>query len=624
MLARFGLLAPVVAALACRAPPSSPPREPDPVVEQKDDPSAAPVPRARLEIRFDYRFDDGYFSDHPERRRTLEAAAAIWSDLLEVDFPEVPAEHVPRLSVRDDGHHYRGTVAETRGGTPCERWTGPTATAEGATPSDYPDAGLGDHAYCRNPDHRLAPYCYTADGVGDYCSIPGLGSDSSPSLDAANVEPDAVDDIIVFVYARGGMDYPAIAGPRYSLPEGGDGLPDALAERYHGEVFRPWEGFFSVNTRYRQPFFFDQTPETVDDIPVGHADFLSVALHELGHVLGIVGGAEPFQRHVRDGSFHGPATTAINGGEPLPLHQASGLDAGHIHASHGRGRLRPSIEADLMSLAQLRWYRQYPSRLDAAILEDLGYVINEEAMATLHPPGAKSSSPYRDPTDDPRRAPDAWTLDAGAPIGFWAFDDPAHLNGAIQGSPTLYQPPEFGLVRDTVIDGGIRVPSEGLLYVEHDRTTGNCAGDSLNCWSLVLDVRIDSLARRYALFNAHPANDDPADGWIVGGRVGGEGFSTEAVIEPGVWHRITVTVDLERAAVRYYVDGKLAHSEPAVPVIDGSMALRVGTNFDYFVLFADHLDRTSAIDVRQAVLYDRPLTAEQAAALGTAEDHRPR
>src|SRR5947209_4062616 len=51
---------------------------------------AMPLDAAAVAIRFDYRFDEGHFSNHPERKRTLELAAQIWGELLPERWERIP------------------------------------------------------------------------------------------------------------------------------------------------------------------------------------------------------------------------------------------------------------------------------------------------------------------------------------------------------------------------------------------------------------------------------------------------------------------------------------------------------------------------------------------------------
>src|ERR1700687_3961360 len=57
----------------------------------------APRDASAVTIRFDYRFDDGYFSQHPERRKTLELAAEIWAELLPDRFERIAPGTVIRF-----------------------------------------------------------------------------------------------------------------------------------------------------------------------------------------------------------------------------------------------------------------------------------------------------------------------------------------------------------------------------------------------------------------------------------------------------------------------------------------------------------------------------------------------
>ncbi len=70
---------------------------------------------------------------------------------------------------------YRGHVSNTEGGLTCQKWTSQSPNNHTYTPANYPNDGLGDHNYCRNPgggEPRV--WCYTTDSITkwDYCNIP--------------------------------------------------------------------------------------------------------------------------------------------------------------------------------------------------------------------------------------------------------------------------------------------------------------------------------------------------------------------------------------------------------------------------------------------------------------------
>ncbi|XP_007457640.1 PREDICTED: plasminogen-like isoform X5 [Lipotes vexillifer] len=72
------------------------------------------------------------------------------------------------------GKNYRGTVAKTKSGVACQKWSDNSPHTPNFSPEKYPSAGLEDN-YCRNPDNdKKGPWCYTTDPSTrfDYCDIP--------------------------------------------------------------------------------------------------------------------------------------------------------------------------------------------------------------------------------------------------------------------------------------------------------------------------------------------------------------------------------------------------------------------------------------------------------------------
>ena len=75
-----------------------------------------------------------------------------------------------------DGRDYRGNQNITRSGKTCMKWTLQDPHKHGLL-EKYPDAGLGDHNFCRNPDGEqdddgeIGIWCYTTDPLvpWDYC-----------------------------------------------------------------------------------------------------------------------------------------------------------------------------------------------------------------------------------------------------------------------------------------------------------------------------------------------------------------------------------------------------------------------------------------------------------------------
>src|SRR5262245_26503318 len=96
----------------------------------------------------------------------------------------------------------------------------------------------------------------------------------------------------------------------------------------------------------------------------GQNDFLSVAVHELGHVLGF-GTSPPWARFVAGDFFSGPASVASFGG-PVPLapdhgHWAEGTQSGGTEAA-----MDPSLATGLRKLF---------TDLDFSALKDIGWMV---------------------------------------------------------------------------------------------------------------------------------------------------------------------------------------------------------------------------------------------------------
>ncbi|KAI8514160.1 hypothetical protein Bbelb_084840 [Branchiostoma belcheri] len=97
---------------------------------------------------------------------------------LHVCFPCLPEvllqyQELPRscFFTKDKGGSYAGPINRA-GDRLCQRWDSQSPHGHPHTPQAHPDAGLEEN-FCRNPDNKERPWCYTTDGTEtwDYCDV---------------------------------------------------------------------------------------------------------------------------------------------------------------------------------------------------------------------------------------------------------------------------------------------------------------------------------------------------------------------------------------------------------------------------------------------------------------------
>ncbi|TNN55776.1 Hepatocyte growth factor [Liparis tanakae] len=104
--------------------------------------------------------------------------------------PNVRAEEcgIPRCSedvcMTCNGEDYRGKLDHTESGKECQRWDSRKPNKHHFQPKKYRHRDLRDN-YCRNPDNRLRPWCFTLDPntLWEYCNITVCDLDSSEDTD---------------------------------------------------------------------------------------------------------------------------------------------------------------------------------------------------------------------------------------------------------------------------------------------------------------------------------------------------------------------------------------------------------------------------------------------------------
>lgn len=190
------------------------------------------------------------------------------------------------------------------------------------------------------------------------------------TISKSNFSVDA-NEIIVFVGAYNLVDM--------TLGEGGPGgyevsgsqafIDNTVSRGQSGALgtpstqtdFGPWGGSLSFNST--AAFYFDN--DTASDETFTGFDFYSIAVHELGHLLGF-GTTDSYYNNITNGAFAGTAVTTLTGGnQPVTSdgsHWIEGLAYGVQETA-----MSPSIAANT---------RKRFTELDFAALADTGWEVS--------------------------------------------------------------------------------------------------------------------------------------------------------------------------------------------------------------------------------------------------------
>ncbi len=156
------------------------------------------------------------------------------------------------------------------------------------------------------------------------------------------------------------------------------------------------------------------------------------------------------------------------------------------------------------------------------------------------------------------------------------------------------------------------------LFADTADLPANGGGSFVNNYSIVMDVKLDSIGSFQSLYQTNEGNSNDGDSFVDGS--GGLGISSDYAgsLVADTWYRIAIVNDLTGTDnIRYYVNGSLVNSAENLSV-DGRWSIYPDIDSRGVLLFADESNETGSMSIDNIALYDTALSDTDASDLGAA------
>ncbi|XP_041483848.1 CUB and sushi domain-containing protein 2-like [Lytechinus variegatus] len=124
---------------------------PDPGSTHADYPMLSGYTLVRKNATFDFEWDNIWLHWHTD------------SEYSKKGFNISYSTKTPTCELDPTGVKYRGNLSQTKTGYTCQNWIAQYPHEHLDFPTMFPNSGIGDHNYCRNPDGENTAWCYTTD-----------------------------------------------------------------------------------------------------------------------------------------------------------------------------------------------------------------------------------------------------------------------------------------------------------------------------------------------------------------------------------------------------------------------------------------------------------------------------
>lgn len=266
--------------------------------------SSAPPALAKIDIVFDYTYDSSHFFADSARQNLLNSAAFVFENRLDDTLSGIAPSGSNHFDLNFDN--------------------------PSLPPSNAPDSfntSVSDHSIATN---EIIVFVGAYDMGGDTLGMGGPGG----------FEANGSQDFVNNAFSRGQAG--ALASPETD--------------------FGPWGGTLSFNSNSATNYYFDDNAAT--DETFSGFDFYSIAVHELGHLLGF-GTAYSYFNNVTNGLFTGTAVTTLTGQQPVTG------DGGHWEEG-----LIYGVQETAMSPSIAAGTRKRFTELDFAAMKDIGWEVS--------------------------------------------------------------------------------------------------------------------------------------------------------------------------------------------------------------------------------------------------------
>lgn len=208
--------------------------------------------------------------------------------------------------------------------------------------------------------------------AGDHWSVnfvhPSLGGQPAVTISDEAIAADTIRVYVGGSVSSGGPGVLGFAGNGWGLTaSGSDDFVDSVYSRGQANVSGndasdtgPWGGYIWFNAA--NTWYFGEDESSL--IP-GHADFLTTATHEIGHILGY--GGDAWYAQIENELFSGDASVALYGG-PVPVE-------GPHWAEDTNSERNGEAQGTMMDPSTRRGTRELPTQLDYAGFKDIGWQV---------------------------------------------------------------------------------------------------------------------------------------------------------------------------------------------------------------------------------------------------------